>query len=201
MNGIRILLTTRKQDQQWMLPTKFGLLARNLSEKCKGLRLAIVALAGLMSTKKLEFEWRKINKILNLFLSLDSNCFLYCCVFPEDHMIRRKRFIKLWIAEGFVKMESGARRLSIQVKDREIQSSKGMLSHTRSLFLFPADKTSKPLLSTVFHGFKLLRVWDLENLQIRKTWFRGQFIQFQALELDWKSSGATSQIKLENSGY
>lgn len=48
---------------------------------------------------------------------------------------------------------------------------------------------------------KLLRVWDLENLQIRKTWFRGQFIQFQVLELDWKSSGATSQIKLENAGY
>jgi hypothetical protein len=39
--------------QQWMLPTKIGLLARNLSEKCKDLHLAIVALAGLMSTKKL----------------------------------------------------------------------------------------------------------------------------------------------------
>jgi len=55
-----------------MLPTKIGLLARNLSEKCKDLHLAIVALAGLMSTKKLEFEWRKVNKILNLVLSLDS---------------------------------------------------------------------------------------------------------------------------------
>ena len=36
------------------------------------------------------------------------NCFLYCCVYPEDQMIRRKRFIRLWIAEGFVKLVRGA---------------------------------------------------------------------------------------------
>ncbi|XP_021830697.1 disease resistance protein RPM1-like [Prunus avium] len=35
-------------------------------------------------------------------------CFLYCSLFPEDYLIRRKRLIRLWIAEGFVEDVKGA---------------------------------------------------------------------------------------------
>jgi len=37
-----------------------------------------------------------------------KHCFLYCSLFPEDHEIRRKRLIKLWIAEGFVEQVKGS---------------------------------------------------------------------------------------------
>jgi disease resistance protein RPM1 len=93
--------------------------------------------------------------------------------------------------------------MSIQVKDREIQSSKGMLSQTRSLFLFPADKTSKPLLSTVFHGFKLLRVWDLENLQICKlpNSFNFRYLNLTGNQVEQHPKSIGKLSKLENAGY
>ncbi|KAF8394071.1 hypothetical protein HHK36_020275 [Tetracentron sinense] len=36
-----------------------------------------------------------------------KHCFLYCCILPEDYIIKRKRLIRLWVAEGFVKDRRG----------------------------------------------------------------------------------------------
>ncbi|CAL9001855.1 unnamed protein product [Prunus brigantina] len=36
-----------------------------------------------------------------------KQCFLYCCLFPEDHVIINHRLIRLWIAEGFVEHVKG----------------------------------------------------------------------------------------------
>ncbi|XP_059631963.1 disease resistance protein RPM1-like [Cornus florida] len=99
-------------------------LARDLVAKCEGLPLAIVTLGGVMSSKKSEWEWRQACDGLNNWaLSNDTQlgrmksilltsfndlsyrlkcCFLYCSLFPEDHLISRKRLIRLWMAEGFV---------------------------------------------------------------------------------------------------
>uniref|UniRef100_A0A0A9DRV0 NB-ARC domain-containing protein n=1 Tax=Arundo donax TaxID=35708 RepID=A0A0A9DRV0_ARUDO len=30
------------------------------------------------------------------------NCFLYCCLFPENYVMQRKSLVRLWVAEGFV---------------------------------------------------------------------------------------------------
>ncbi|KAK1317619.1 Disease resistance protein RPM1 [Acorus calamus] len=35
-------------------------------------------------------------------------CFLYCSVFPEHHHIKKRRIVRLWIAEGFVEEKEGA---------------------------------------------------------------------------------------------
>ncbi|OMO76982.1 Disease resistance protein [Corchorus olitorius] len=98
-------------------------LAWNLVEKCEGLPLAIVALGSLMSSKKLIGEWKRVHDNLNWELSNNpalervksilllsyhdlsfhlKQCFLYCCIFPEDCMIYRRRLIRLWMAEGFL---------------------------------------------------------------------------------------------------
>ncbi|XVF42770.1 hypothetical protein PTKIN_Ptkin01aG0391300 [Pterospermum kingtungense] len=113
-------------------PSHLDSLARNLAEKCEGLPLAIVALGGLLSCKNFRTdEWRRVHDNLNweltnnpvlgkvksiLLLSYHhlpyrlKHCFLYCCLFPEDYEIRRKRLIRLWMAEGFVQEEVVAER-------------------------------------------------------------------------------------------
>ncbi|ONI02475.1 hypothetical protein PRUPE_6G200900 [Prunus persica] len=104
-------------------------LARELVEKCEGLPLAIVALSGLMSSKKSLAEWSTVYNSLNWHLTNNSllepmkmrillfsfndlpyrlkQCFLYCSLFPEDHVIINIKLIKLWIAEGFVEHVEG----------------------------------------------------------------------------------------------
>ncbi|PON37339.1 NB-ARC domain, LRR domain containing protein [Parasponia andersonii] len=101
-------------------PTHLDKLSHELVEKCQGLPLAIVAIAGLLSTKNnTTSEWRKlltslsselertsIKEILSLSYSdlpyhLKS-CFLYFGIFPEDYSVRYGRLIRQWIAEGFV---------------------------------------------------------------------------------------------------
>ncbi|CAL8164313.1 unnamed protein product, partial [Prunus armeniaca] len=103
-------------------------LARELVEKCEGLPLAIVALSGLMSSKKSLTEWSTVYNSLSWHLTNNSllepmknillfsfndlpyrlkQCFLYCSLFPEDHVIINLRLIRLWIAEGFVEHVEG----------------------------------------------------------------------------------------------
>ncbi|KAH0996067.1 hypothetical protein GBA52_019931 [Prunus armeniaca] len=104
-------------------------LARELVEKCEGLPLAIVALSGLMSSKKSLTEWSTVYNSLSWHLTNNSllepmkmpillfsfndlpyrlkQCFLYCSLFPEDHVIINIRLIRLWIAEGFVEHVEG----------------------------------------------------------------------------------------------
>ncbi|GMI97487.1 RESISTANCE TO PSEUDOMONAS SYRINGAE 3, RESISTANCE TO P. SYRINGAE PV MACULICOLA 1 [Hibiscus trionum] len=98
-------------------------LARNLVEKCEGLPLAIAALGGLMSSKRSITEWKRVddnfawelsnNPSLEIMKTISmlsyhdlsfklKHCFLYCSLFPEDYRIRRKRIMRLWMAEGFL---------------------------------------------------------------------------------------------------
>ncbi|XWS28505.1 hypothetical protein CRYUN_Cryun25bG0075400 [Craigia yunnanensis] len=86
-------------------PSYLDSLAKKLVEKCEGLPLAIVALGGLMSSKKSITEWKRVHDNLNWDLSNNAafelvktitllsyhdlsfqlkHCFLYCCMFPED---------------------------------------------------------------------------------------------------------------------
>uniref|UniRef100_A0A0E0IZW1 Uncharacterized protein n=1 Tax=Oryza nivara TaxID=4536 RepID=A0A0E0IZW1_ORYNI len=101
-------------------PQDLEKLAHNIVDRCEGLPLAIVSIGGLFSSVKLEsYIWNEMYKqlgdelvnndhiraILNLsYRDLPGhlrNCFLYCSLFPEDHLFSRDTLIWLWVAEGF----------------------------------------------------------------------------------------------------
>ncbi|XP_031108569.1 uncharacterized protein LOC116013047 [Ipomoea triloba] len=112
----------------------------HIVEYCKGLPLAIVIVAGLVQTTNeslWESQSEEMEKILcatvtsslldsfSEILRLSYNhlpnvlrvCFLYLGVFPEDSAIPTKKLIRLWIAEGFVKVEEDQRSLEEVAED------------------------------------------------------------------------------------
>lgn len=113
------------KDRDRKCPSALENQAKEIMNKCQGLPLAIVAIGNLLSLRhKKELEWKKVLEDINwelnnnpeldllkgiLALSLKDlpeylkNCFLYCGIFPEDYPIKRKKLIRLWIAEGFIK--------------------------------------------------------------------------------------------------
>jgi disease resistance protein RPM1 len=104
--------------------------AREVVSRCDGLPLALVSIGGVLSLcEKTESEWKRVNDQLTweldnnprfdhlrniLYLSFNylprhlKNCFLYCCMFSEDHLLSRKILITLWVAEGFVEHRGGS---------------------------------------------------------------------------------------------
>ena len=93
--------------------------------KCRGIPLAINTIGSILSFKNSEEEWlsfkniefSKIDQketgiIPTLKLSYDhlplnlKQCFAYCSLFPKDYHIEKNKLIKLWMAQGFIKLSS-----------------------------------------------------------------------------------------------
>ncbi|XP_045827017.1 disease resistance protein RPM1-like [Trifolium pratense] len=122
-------LFKKKTFQKKDIPNELKEISLKIANKCKGLPLAIVAIGGLLSTKeKSLLEWQKFCDKLPLELKRDSHltginqilafsyddlpfhlksCLLYFGIYPEDYEVKSRRLIRQWIAEGFVKEESG----------------------------------------------------------------------------------------------
>ncbi|XP_072979745.1 disease resistance protein RPM1-like [Typha angustifolia] len=120
----------KNRKGQNICPPELEKCGKKIVTKCQGLPLAIVSIGSLLSLRQQrELEWRRLYDQLNWELehnpNLDhvknilnlsyndlptylKNCFLYCSMFPEDYVLKRKRLIRLWIAEGFVE-ERGAK--------------------------------------------------------------------------------------------
>ncbi|XVE50632.1 hypothetical protein DITRI_Ditri01bG0179100 [Diplodiscus trichospermus] len=100
-------------------------LAELAARECKGLPLALITVARAMASRKTPQEWKHAIKVLQSYpskfsgmgdhvfpvlkFSYDSlsddtvkKCFLYCCIFPEDHDIEKNELIELWIGEGLL---------------------------------------------------------------------------------------------------
>ncbi|KAK1273994.1 Disease resistance protein RPM1 [Acorus gramineus] len=121
-----------RNDLEGICPQELWDSARAIVDRCGGLSLAIVTLGGLLYSKHSVEEWRRTLESLNWLLNNENsliervsnilmlsfydlphylkNCFLYCSAFPEDYLIKRKKIIRLWVAEGFVE-ERGERTM------------------------------------------------------------------------------------------
>nr|UBY07237.1 NBS-LRR disease resistance protein [Dasypyrum villosum] len=112
------------RDTNHECPMELKLLSKEIVNKCKGLPLVIVLVGSLLRVReKTVEEWRRINvqlswELINnsslsdirnvLYLSFIylptclKGCFLYCGLFPEDYLFKRKQLVRLFIAEGFI---------------------------------------------------------------------------------------------------
>ncbi|XP_039790562.1 disease resistance protein RGA5-like isoform X2 [Panicum virgatum] len=103
-------------------------------KKCAGSPLAIVTLSGLLRNKVTVSQCEEVLHSLSNAVPEDSDvdamrkilsfsyfdlphhlrtCLLYFSMFPEDIMIRRKRLLNMWIAEGFVHCSDGRNKTEI----------------------------------------------------------------------------------------
>ncbi|KAK6150800.1 hypothetical protein DH2020_015732 [Rehmannia glutinosa] len=150
-NGSRILFTSRNKDvalpnsitnalpslsndQCWELlekkmfhdkpcPPQLLSIGKEIAANCWGLPLAVVVIAGILSTMdKKESTWKNVGERLASYIFSEQNnsvtqilqlsykhlpkhlkpCFLYFGAFSEDAEISARKLIRLWIAEGFI---------------------------------------------------------------------------------------------------
>ncbi|XP_078159673.1 putative disease resistance RPP13-like protein 3 [Carex rostrata] len=111
-------LSNQKPDEE--CPKNLLDLANQLSEKCKGLPLALIVLGGLLFKKRGDYlEWERVLSRFDWYsdckgcmdiLAMSYQdmpyylkaCFMYLAFFPEDYEISAIDLIRMWIAEGFI---------------------------------------------------------------------------------------------------
>ncbi|KAK9922855.1 hypothetical protein M0R45_031295 [Rubus argutus] len=158
-------------------PSELEPVARKILGKCEGLPLAIVALGGVMSSKKSYAEWINVCNSLNWHLA-NNPLLAGRPKILKLHDLIREIAVSTSMKEKFcasshgkelkeVMKENGARRLSIQMTEGEIESYTGM-SQLRSFLVFSIGMSSLCLSNSLIAEFKLLRTLDLENVPIEE---------------------------------
>ncbi|KAH0713050.1 hypothetical protein KY289_009009 [Solanum tuberosum] len=114
-------------------------IGKQFADKCKGLPLALKALAGVLRGKSEVDEWRDIlrseiwelpscsNGILPaLMLSYNDlpahlkQCFAYCAIYPKDYQFRKDQVIHLWIANGLVQKLHSGNQYFLELRSRSL---------------------------------------------------------------------------------
>ncbi|KAI3935668.1 hypothetical protein MKW98_022676, partial [Papaver atlanticum] len=101
-----------------------------ISNKCHGLPLALSLLGSLLNKKISESHWTHVlestiwelkgfddqNLVYPIFLlsydGLESqlkSCFLYCALFPKAYIIRKRTYVRLWMAQGLLNSSNEAK--------------------------------------------------------------------------------------------
>ncbi|KAM7268826.1 hypothetical protein ACFE04_010992 [Oxalis oulophora] len=123
-NAFKLFCETVGKDTLASNP-KIPKLAKIVAKECDGLPLALITVARAMIAKQTPEEWDLAIEILrsyaaefpdmtekvysclkfsydNLPNEMVRSCFLYCCLFREDMIIKKSELIEYWICEGFL---------------------------------------------------------------------------------------------------
>nr|GMC88511.1 putative disease resistance protein RGA3 [Ipomoea batatas]GME03108.1 putative disease resistance protein RGA3 [Ipomoea batatas] len=122
----RIALSGRREEDCKKLKD----IGQKIAQKCKGLPLAAKVMGSLLCFKDTRDDWQNVldNKIWELeevvtdlfphlyqsyndLTPMMKQCFSYCAVFPKDYEIEVEKLIRIWMAQGYVTMESKGREL------------------------------------------------------------------------------------------
>ncbi|XP_057802659.1 putative late blight resistance protein homolog R1B-16 [Salvia miltiorrhiza] len=129
-------LLQRKVFAHQDCPPELENIGKEIARSCKGLPLAIVVVAGLLSAVSNNVaSWSEIARNVNSvtigggqfenILSLSYThlphylrpCFLYMGMFPEDCEVRVSKLIKIWVAEGFLRRLNRSKTLEEEAED------------------------------------------------------------------------------------
>ncbi|XP_058201557.1 putative late blight resistance protein homolog R1B-8 isoform X2 [Rhododendron vialii] len=160
-------LLQKKVFRKKCCPPELVGVGEQIAEKCEGLPLAIVAIAGILAVEDKTLDvWEEVSKHLSSIIAKNQDgcmeilelsynhlplhlkaCFVYIGGFPEDSEILVRELIWLWIAEGFIQKSEGDKSLEAVAKDylsSLIDRSLVMVARKRS-----------------FGGIKVCRIHDL----------------------------------------
>ncbi|CAI9096113.1 OLC1v1032190C1 [Oldenlandia corymbosa var. corymbosa] len=107
-------------------PEELKAVGKEIAERCGGLPLAIVVIAGILDgIPRSFFSWLSIRIAVTSAVSADAKqcldilalsytllpdylraCFLYMGVFPANHQIEVEKLLNLWVANGFLNSNS-----------------------------------------------------------------------------------------------
>ncbi|XP_027930708.1 disease resistance protein RPM1-like [Vigna unguiculata] len=187
-------------------PKDYEEVGLEIVRKCECLPLSIVAIGSLLNRKcKSPSEWGLFSQ--NLSLELESNseldsvkkilglsyddlpqnlrsCLLYFGMYPENYEVKCDRLIQMWIAEGFVKHESG-RNLEEVAQQQLIE----LIS--RSLVLVSSF--------TIDNRAKLCRVHDSIHEMIRGKTKNTGFCEYIDVNNHLESSGPIRRLTIATS--
>ncbi|XP_027337459.1 disease resistance protein RPM1-like [Abrus precatorius] len=158
--------------------------------KCNGLPLAIVAIAGLLSTKnKSVLEWKKVYDSLRSKLSSDpylsslhqvlsesyqdlsynlKSCLLYFGLFPEDYSISCVRLVNLWIAEGFVENKENEGQTLEEVAEEYLSEliARNLVKVAKK---YSYGRVRNCRVHDLMHNFILKKCEELKFCQVKKS--------------------------------
>lgn len=126
------LLSGLRPEASWILFKRYAfregeeepdLIIKEIVERCEGVPLAIKTMGGLLYSRSnsgdriairvnefLALKQREVAILPILKLSYDclpshlKQCCAYCSLFPEDYNINKQTLIRLWMAQGFIKL-------------------------------------------------------------------------------------------------
>ncbi|XP_062090072.1 putative disease resistance protein At3g14460 [Humulus lupulus] len=109
--------------------SNLGRIGKELVKKCKGLPLAVKAIASLLRFTNVK-EWKRIAESDILKLSVGGKdilptlrlsyhylpshlkrCFVYCSMFPKDYRFRKEELVPLWMVDNLLEYSSGNRAM------------------------------------------------------------------------------------------
>ncbi|KAK1613819.1 hypothetical protein QYE76_019336 [Lolium multiflorum] len=127
--AIKLLLKKTGKSEEDMKNYQMKEIVSKIVKKSGCLPLAILTIGGMLATRVIS-EWQSIYDQIPSELESNQNleamrrmvtlsyhhlpshlksCFLYLSIFPEDYVIKRRRLVERWIAEGFVIARDGVR--------------------------------------------------------------------------------------------
>lgn len=142
-------------------PPELKQIGKKIVQNCRGLPLAIVVIAGLLSkATRTVHHWTNVGENLSSVIASNNDqqcskilslsyknlphhlkgCFLYFGIFQEDSDINVSTLFKLWVAEGFIK--------SVEHKTLEDMAEENLFDLVDRNLILVSERSSKSKIKT-----------------------------------------------------
>ncbi|PHT39440.1 hypothetical protein CQW23_23013 [Capsicum baccatum] len=201
-------LLQKKVFQQEVFPPELQVVSQAVAERCNGLPLLVVLVAGIIKRKKMEASWwHNVRNSLCYYLGKSEEythsimqlsyvnlpchlrpCLLYMGMFPKDVRIPVPALISSWICEGFVQRDKSGKSLEETAEGylMELISSNVVMISTRE----DNDRVEYCQVHDIVLHFCLEKSREEKFMQSVKLQFRPSDGNKHQISLDWKANSA-----------